>query len=286
MLRFDCHPLTAHPLTARLLPALLVTTLIAPVTATIADEVEGFTEPYRQVELAAADTGLIDTIYAREGQAVSAGELVATLDQQLLEASQRIAQRHVDAVGKLDSARAELQLREARATKFRTLLTRSHATREEVDRAEIERDIAAAAVVMAEEEREIRRLERDRIDVQLDRRTVRSPIDGIVIERHKDSGEFVSPADPIVMTVVQLDPLLATFNVPEDAELIEGDAAEVTLLKDERTVTAQIDFVSPVIEADSGTVRVRVRIPNSDRSIRAGEQCVLEIGRIEQVAGR
>ena len=251
-----------------------------------AGEVEGFTEPYRKVELAAADTGLIETIYVREGQGVRAGELVASLDQTLLEASQRIAQRHVDATGKLDSAAAELKLRTARAVKFGQLLVRSHATQEEVDRAEIERDVAAAALLMAEEEREIRRLERDRIDVQLDRRTVRSPIDGIVVEQAKEAGEFVSPADPIVMTVVQLDPLRATFDVPENfgVEVSEGGSATVRILRTNEMLRARVDFVSPVIDAESGTVQVRVRIPNSDRKLRAGERCTLLVEEVERIA--
>ena len=261
--------------------------LVLPPTA-VAGEVEGFTQPYREVELAAADTGLIETVYVREGQSVTAGELVAELDTKVLEASEKIAIRHVEATGKLDSTRADLKLKRARAEKFRQLLARSHATQEEVDRAEIEQDIAEAAVLIAEEELAIRRLERDRIVTQLDRRTVRSPIDGVVVEVRKEGGEFVSPADPIVLTVVQLDPLLASFDVSEEIglQLFESEPAKVILLRDETEVDARIDFVSPVIDADSGTIRVRVRIANGSRTIRAGQQCVLMVDDVDRLTGR
>ena len=263
---------------------LLLTTAL-PATA---DEVEGFTEPYREVALAAADTGLLDKIYVREGQGVAEGELVATLDTQVLEASRRIAEQHTESKGKLSSARADLKLRQARVDKFDVLLQRNHATQEEVDRAAIERDIAAATVMMAEEEIAIRRLERDRIAVQLQRRSVRSPIAGVVVQRQKEVGEFVSPADPIVMTVVQLDPLRATFNLPEAIadSIAEGEQARVTMLRGGEEVAARVEFVSPVLDSESGTVRVRVRIPNPDLALRAGERCTLRVDQTQRVAER
>ena len=206
----------------------------------------------------------------------------------MLEISLRIAERHQESRGKLDSAKAELRLRQARVDKFAELLERAHATREEVDRAEIERDIAAAAVLIAEEEAAVRMLERDRIAVQLRRRTVRCPIDGVVVECRKEIGEFVSPADPIVLTVVQLNPLRATFNVPEDLadRVVEGQRATVTLVASDEDVDAQVEFVSPVVDSESGTVRVRVRIPNADQTIRAGAACAMQVESLSRVAER
>ena len=44
------------------------------------NSVEGLTEPFRRVELAAAETGLITEINVREGQNVTKGEVLAKLD--------------------------------------------------------------------------------------------------------------------------------------------------------------------------------------------------------------
>lgn len=273
---------------AAAIPALTVTfAVLASAQPTAAEEIEGFTEPYRQVDLAASDTGLVESIYVEEGDGVTEGELVARLDSEILAVSRRIAERHVTSHGKLDSARADRRLRQARVDKFRELLTRSHATQEELDRAEIELDMAAASVLTAEEENAIRKLEADRIAVQLERRAIRSPISGVVVERKREVGEFVSPADPVVMTVVQLNPLRATFNVPEEVmgAVVEGERATVTMLRTGEVSRATVEFVSPVIDSESGTARVRVRIPNADRTLRAGERCTLRIGP-ERLAGR
>lgn len=243
-----------------------------------AAEIDGFTEPSRDLDLAAADTGRIESVDAEEGQRVRAGEILATINQDILKVSRRIVDTQLRAQGKLKSAKADLRLKSERVRKLQELLARRHAGQEEVDRAEIEREISAANVEVVEEERAVRAIERERIDLQIERQEVRSPIDGIVVRTFKDVGEFVSPADPVVVRVVQLNPLVAVFNVPERAitdQFAIGGPALVRVAGAAEPTSATVEYVSPVIEPQSGTVRVKVRIANADESLRAGEKCTL-----------
>ena len=253
---------------------------------TQAAEVAGFTEPSRDISVSSADTGRIETVDVQEGTVVSAGDLLARTSPAILEASRRIADQQIAASGRLRSAKAELQHQTARLEKLEALLARDHAGQEEVDRARIDREVAAAALQTAEEELLIRRLERDRIDRQIERTEVRSPIDGVVVKVHKDTGEFVSPADPVVARVVKLNPLTAVFAVPERmaAEVSVAGAASVRFDRGGRTVEGRVQFVSPVVEPQSGTVRVKVTLDNADGSLRAGEKCSLFVDYAEQMA--
>lgn len=257
----------------------LTTLLICLAAETgVAVEIDGFTEPSRDLDLAAADTGRIESIDVREGETIQAGQQLATLNQDILSASRRIVEKQIAAQGKLKSAKADLRLKTERVRKLSELLVRRHATQEEVDRADIEREIAAAAVEVVEEERAVHVLERERIDHQLERQIVRSPIDGVVVRTMKDAGEFVSPADPVVLRVVQLNPMLAVFNVPEQfvgGEVKEGAEVSLAIGSARRPAKAIVGFVSPVIEPQSSTVRVKVRIDNSQGEIRSGEKCAL-----------
>jgi multidrug efflux pump subunit AcrA (membrane-fusion protein) len=47
----------------------------------------------------------------------------------------------------------------------------------------------------------------------------------------------------------------------------------VSFLSVKRPVPGTIEFVSPMVEAGSGTVTVRVRVENPDGSLWAGEPC-------------
>jgi multidrug efflux pump subunit AcrA (membrane-fusion protein) len=150
----------------------------------------------------------------------------------VLRASLEIARVQRDATSSLKSAEAELRLRTTRLSKLEELRLNENASEEEVRRAEPEKEVAAARVLAAKETIETKRLEYERIRIQLEQRTLRSPITGFVTEVYKDIGEFVALTDPVVVTVVQLDPLMVTFSVP---------AKSASSLKPGQSVPVKID---------------------------------------------
>ncbi len=88
---------------------------------------------------------------------------------------------------------------------------------------------------------------------------------------------MTSPTDPEpVITLVQLDPLLAVFHLPvQEAQAVKkGDKA--VLFMNGKEIPATVDFVSPVIEAQSGTVRVRFQIANPDGLLISGSRVSYE----------
>lgn len=243
----------------------------------LADDIQSFTEPYRTINLAAAESGIVIGLNVEEGDPVEKDQALADLNQEVLKAGVEIARAHRDAVSGLKSAESELKLRSERLTKLRALRLNENASVEEVNRALLEFEVAEARVLQVREQLEIKRLEYERIRLQLALRTVRSPIDGIVTQLYRDVGEYVSPADPVVLTIVQLNPLRATFSVPVASvkSIRKGQSIPVRIDGVTKPVNAQVELVSPVISADSQTVRVKVEIPNPGHRIRSGAKCFL-----------
>jgi RND family efflux transporter MFP subunit len=227
--------------------------------------------------VASVETGILITIDVEEGERVRRDQPLARLDQEVIEASLRIADKQQQLRGQLDSAQAELRLRDDRLDKLQQLLQNHHASQEEVDRAAAESEIARARVLAAEEALEVKRLEYERIQAQLDRRLIRSPVDGIVKRVQKEIGEFVAPTDPVVLTIVKLDPLLATFAVPADqaGQLEVGQSVQIRMGPEKAPVGGTVKFISPVVDAQSSTVTVKVELPNPQGEYRSGERCVL-----------
>lgn len=245
-----------------------------------ADSVDGFTEPWQRLQVAATESGLIETMEVEEGAVVTKGQAIAQLDRDLQRANLEVARKSMEAKGQQAQARAELQVAALRLEKLKMLLARQSASAEEVEKAERDRDIAAARLQIAEEASAVSAAEFERARVQLERRTVRSPVDGIVTDIRRHLGEYVLPSDPTVMTIVQLNPLRATFSVPASriGELAAGQAVSIRLPSSPAPVAGAIEFVSPVTTAQSGTVTVKVRVPNPDYRYRAGEKCELQLG--------
>jgi len=252
-----------------------------------AGEYDGFTEPSRRVSVASVETGTIKSMEVQEGSVVQKGQVLARLDDDLFLALVAIAEESTRAQGALKSAQAELAMRSDRWEKICELREQGHARQEEVDRARMDVEVAEARVLSANELTELKRLELEKARIQLARRTVFAPLTGIVATLRKDEGEFVAPNDPYVVEIVTLDPLLATFSIPSsDAlPLRKGDAVSVYLDDAEKIVAGEIDVVAPVTDAESGTVRVKVRIANRDGVYRGGERCTLQLKPVMETAG-
>lgn len=240
---------------------------------------EAFAEPYRTIQVATTDVGIVREVLVREGDSVEAGQPLVKLDDELVQASLEIAKQNLSSRGALNTAEAELRLQTVRMQKLEPLARDGFARPDELERARSEQEVAAARVLTAQETLQVRQRELDRIQIELQRRTVKSPIKGVVSKLHRESGEFVAPADPVLLTVVQLDPLRVTFSLKpaQASQLSAGSTVQVQFASMEQPVTGEIELVSPVTEARSGTVRVKVRIPNPQRACRSGDRCVLLI---------
>jgi multidrug efflux pump subunit AcrA (membrane-fusion protein) len=135
-----------------------------------------------------------------------------------------------------------------------------------------------------EEELVVKRLDYERAKIQWERRTVRAPASGVVLRLHKDVGEFIGPSDPQLLTIVQLNPLLAVFAVPSRAARLLRAEQDVVVCFPEAgggNFKGTVHFVSPVVDGKSGTMRVEVLLDNADGKLYSGDPCSLLIDGLE-----
>ena len=238
--------------------------------------VEGFTEPYRDIDVAAAELGVLTQVHVKEGDRVKVGQLLAQLDDSVLQAALGIVKAEMEVEGRLESAQAELDLQTDLVTKLESLRDQKHASLQEVARGISQKKVLAARVKAVYEERTVKSFEMRRIERQLEQRKINAPMDGIVTRVLKEPGEFVSPSDPVAVKLVQLDPLSIVFSVPLAQLHTLSKGGKVNLLIDSSSRhEGEIEFISPTADAQSGTTRVRVKIANPGESIGCGLPCEL-----------
>ena len=106
---------------------------------------------------------------------------------------------------------------------------------------------------------------------------MRSPVNGVVTEIKRDTAESVSASSPHVLTVVQIDQLnLNLYLTPQAASPLKpGDTVRIRFVETGRDEPARVDFVSPVTDPASGTVRVKFVLENAQAQHRGGESCIL-----------
>lgn len=240
---------------------------------------EGFTEPYQQIELAAGEPGVLIDVRVREGTSVRQGELVGQLDTLILERTLEIARQRATSLGASQAADAERNLRRKHLAQLEQLHQRGHATQQELDRAETDLAIAEARFLMAKEELDLQRLECRRIEAQIERRQLRSPIDGVVSEVFREAGEAFLANDPRVLTIVQTNRLRAKFSAPPALaqRLKAGQTVQLVFPDTRGSSEAKVESISPVMDAKSGTVSITVEVENAEERIPSGARCVLHL---------
>ena len=277
----DAIPVTPIVFLAMIRTALSIALLLTCCITARADgpSFDGFTEPYRKIDVSAAETGTVAKLLVHEGDRVSRGQPLATLDNDVLEVSREIAKTTAEGQGKLDSATSERNLRKTRFERLEHLRPLGHASQEEVDRARADLEVAEANLLAVKEQRRIDVLEGKKIEAMIERRTLRSPIDGVVSKMLKDEREFVSANSAAVLTVVQLDPLRVTFSLPTSAatSLAVGQVVSMEIADGGMRMSGKVEFVAPTTEAESGTVRVKVLVVNPQGQYRCGVRCLLRL---------
>ena len=238
---------------------------------------EGFTEPYQTIAVAAAENGIVQEVRVELGQAVKKGEVLGTLDDDLLKATLEIGQLKANSTAAIDAAKAELDIKEQKLNALTEINRTGGGSREELTRAKADVELGRARLKAAQESLAADRLEVKRIETQLQRRTIRSPIDGVITEIHREPGEFLSITEPKLFTVVRLDRLRAKFYIPSEnaVRFSKGHRVKVSGHGDEKPLTGDIEFVSPVTHAESGLVRVDVIFDNRDGRLRSGQRLTI-----------
>ncbi|MBS0260865.1 MAG: HlyD family efflux transporter periplasmic adaptor subunit, partial [Planctomycetes bacterium] len=142
-------------------------------------------------------------------------------------------------------------------------------TQKKLDLSQAEEDVQVAELARQIKESEVVRATRD-----LDRRKIRAPVAGMVVQLHKHRGEWVQPGEK-VMRVIRLDRLRAEGFVHTkhlDRDLLNAVArVRVTVPgRPEAEFTGRVVFVSPEIDPVNEQVRVWAEVDNPDLVLRPG----------------
>lgn len=268
---------TQHNITCRINCFLLCQfMLLLSAVICYAETYDTFLEPNQIVDISSPFRGRISSIHVENGDQVDAGQLLAELDTRVLKANLASAMVAASFHGRIDAAKALVTMRKNRYVMLQGLEESGNARPEEMKRAETDLAMAQAQLQSALDDQKLKKVETDIIRAQIEEKKLRSPIKGVVVKIHKQPAELIGGIDQQpFMTIVQLDPLKAVFHLPPDVAGRMQPGEQIDMDTGNEPVIGKIDYISPVINAQSGTVEVSIIIPNSDGTLTSGSRCTL-----------
>jgi RND family efflux transporter MFP subunit len=236
------------------------------------------------VDLSTAVEGVIDIVSVRKGDIVEEGQVVAVLESEVERALVAQAKARVEMTSTIRAREVSLARSQEKHERAVKLSSRKFVSPDELDELRSAEDLALLELESERETQKLAEIDLKRAQAQLEEHYIRSPINGVVVQRHLGPGEFAQ-AQPIV-GIAQLDPLNVEAILPGDLHgmVQEGALARVSIPGlQRRTIEAPVTIVEKVIDAASGTFGVRIELPNPGYAIPAGLECSVEI---ETVAAR
>jgi len=204
-------------------------------------------------------SGIVEQMRAREGTAVRRGEVLAVLDGTNLELQLRAVE------AQFKEAEARLQLAESNLARARDLFASEVVAQQQLDDAISEftawqgkaEDLAA---------------QRERIETDRRRCSVRAPFGGVVVAEHAEAGEWLDVGATLV-ELLSLEALDVRVQVPEKffRNLVPGGAVKVRFdALPGHEVQGQLNAIIPRADPQARTFPVKVRIANSEGRIGVG----------------
>ena len=238
---------------------------------------QGLITPYQTVEVAASVDGIIESIAVERGDSIAKGQVLANLESSVEKAAYDLAMARTEFNGELRTRRASLAFAETSLKQDEILYKKGIISVQDIEKSRTQKELAAAELLQAEENQRLAQLNLEQARATLDLRTIRSTIDGIVVERLLSPGELVTrQSEKKILKLAQISPLLVELILPvqQFGQIKVGDKATVF---PEAPVggqyTAQVTVVDRLVDAASGTFGVRLEIPNPGNQLPAGLKC-------------
>ena len=243
------------------------------------DIVHCVVEPKSRIEIGSFEDGIIVEIDVKRGDTVQKGQVLAKLESKLQSLAVEIAEVNAENELAVKSGQARLAYQKGEEGRARKLAARNIVPTSRIDEVQTEKELAEIDLEAAVFQRRLAQLELAQARELLSRRSVRSPVDGVVAEITMAVGEYVHEQSPI-MTIVEMDPLYVELFAPVRffPHLQMGMEVDISLRPPiDETYTATVIAIDRVFDAASSTFGVRLSLDNNDYAIPAGLPCAAHL---------
>jgi RND family efflux transporter MFP subunit len=230
-----------------------------PVLATIAlaaraEDTQGLVMPFKQVTVASPVLQeVVEAVLVEEGDTVKEGQVIV----------------------QLRAEREALQVEQ-----YKKVVEQKEFSAKGAEALSKEKMMSKEAVLEKSTELGLARIQLRQAEVAFKEKTIRSPLDGIVVKKYKEAGESVDRAEK-VMDVVSIDQVYVQFYL--DPKLLNSVKVDQIVpvrfpAVSDKKFDGKVAFVAPLVDAGSGLFRVKLLVDNPGHAIKPGMRGAADFG--------
>ena len=251
-------------------------------------QIPGLAMASKTADIATVVSQQLTSIRVKEGDTVTKGQLLATLESSVVLAEYEAAKAIANDRSGVEVAMIDVQETKGKMQRMQGAFSSGATNALEIEKSRNE--YTKALAILEQQKSLLVRAAKtaQTAKAQVEGFMIRAPFDGIVVEQHFSVGNFVRSGDP-VFSVVAPAKLRAELNLPLSlfGKLKAGETIELTggaPVSD--LVEGQLKFVSPGIDSASQTFRCVFMIDNHDHRLPAGFPIQLGDEQLTEIATR
>jgi membrane fusion protein (multidrug efflux system) len=202
-------------------------------------------DPDKQADILARVSGVVETVIAEEGDRAAKGQVLLHIEDD--------EYRH-----RTTMARVDLEKQQARFARAQKIFEQGLSSAEDFDAIRTDTASAEAALELAE--------------LELSYTRVTAPFAGRVVRRFIDQGQTVSNGTALY-SLADMHRLLARVFIPakEFRSIRPDQPVQLVVSSTGDRLTGRIDLVNPLVDPDSGTIKVTVEVTDYPPTTRPGD---------------
>ena len=245
--------------------------------ASRADPLSCLIQPYQEADIGTQVVGVIDRVLVERGDFVKKGQPVVQLNSDVERAALAAAKLRSQATADLRAAASNHEFAQKKKVRTDDLYQKNFVSQQATDQATTEAQVAEMKLRQVREQMRLAQQEYALAQAQLAQRTIRSPLNGVVVEKYLSEGERVE--EKAVVKVATIDPLKVEVIVPAGyfSKIKQGMSANVKPdMPEASPQSAKVIVVDKVIDAASNSFRVRLELPNPNNQLPPGLRCKVD----------
>ncbi|MCP4433755.1 MAG: efflux RND transporter periplasmic adaptor subunit [Gammaproteobacteria bacterium] len=238
-------------------------------------ELDCLVRPEMYIELSSPVDTTLKSMLVKTGDTIVKNQPLVQLENSVERAKVALAKQQAISSSEIENRRIQLKFAKRNLQRMQELYEKNSVSLFERDKAQAEVSLAEIELIKARENKKLAQLNLNKIQAELALRTIKSPIDGIIIDSYIKIGESVSNRP--IMKLAQINPLRVELIAPtEYFGLIQKDM-EVEIYPERpanKIFKATVTVVDQLIDPASGSFTIRMSLPNPGDELVGGVNCI------------
>ncbi len=231
--------------------------------------------PEMYIDISSPVPGILESILVKKTDSIKKGQPLAKLESSVEAAKVKVAHQATLLNNQIQAKRFKLAYARRKVKRIQGLYNEDASSAQEQDDAETELAIARTELAQAKLDKRTNELKLVQTKAELELKTIKSPINGIVVEQYSMPGESVD--NQPILQLAKIDPLMVEVVAPASLFGLIKTGMKVEIKPDapiNSTYQAKVSMVDRIINAASGSFTIRLTLPNPDDKLIGGTKCM------------